>query len=153
MKRKDEYTGGSRGLRSRRGSVMKLNLSSDLAEKVLSLTREYSYAPEEVISIGIALTSVLLKERGLGNQVVIVDSNGDQVAEFTEIAPQALGSIAEKYVESVYDGITEESAAALVARLERARDAEGLREDADIVPSIIPPNHESSYPDRDSLSS
>jgi hypothetical protein len=45
---------------------MKLNLSRDLAEKVLSLTREYSYAPEEVISIGIALTSVLLKERALG---------------------------------------------------------------------------------------
>ena len=56
---------------------MKLNLSRDLAEKVLSLTRDYSYAPEEVISIGIALTTVLLKERGLGNQVVIVDPNGD----------------------------------------------------------------------------
>jgi hypothetical protein len=82
---------------------MKLNLSRDLAEKVLSLTREYSYAPEEVISIGIALTTVLLKERSLGNQVVIVDPNGDQVAEFTEIAPQALGSIVEKYIESVYD--------------------------------------------------
>jgi hypothetical protein len=36
---------------------MKLNLSRDLTERVLSLTREYSYAPEEVISIGIALTS------------------------------------------------------------------------------------------------
>jgi hypothetical protein len=140
-------------LRSRRGSVMKLNLSRDLAEKVLSLTREYSYAPEEVISIGIALTSVLLKERGLGNQVVIVAPNGDQVAEFTEIAPQALGSIAEKYIESVYDGITEESAADLVARLERARDAERLRADEDIIPSIIPPNNESSYSERDLLNS
>jgi hypothetical protein len=132
---------------------MKLNLSRDLAEKVLSLTRDYSYAPEEVISIGIALTTVLLKERGLGNQVVIVDPNGDQVAEFKEIAPQALGSIAEKYIESVYDGITEESAADLVARLERARDAETLPADEDIVPSIIPPNHESSYSERDLLSS
>jgi hypothetical protein len=138
-------------VRSRRGCAMKLNLSRDLAEKVLSLTREYSYAPEEVISIGIALTTVLLKERGLGNQVVIVDPNGDQVAEFAEIAPQALGSIAEKYIESVYDGITEESAADLVARLERARDAERLRADEDIVPSIIPP--ESSYSERDLLSS
>ena len=118
---------------------MKLNLSRDLAEKVLSLTREYSYAPEEVISIGIALTSVLLKEKGLGNQVVIVDPNGDQVAEFTEIGPQALDSIAEKYIESVYDGITEESAAALVARLESAREAERLRAEEDIVPAIIPP--------------
>ena len=136
-------------MRSRRGSVMKLNLSRDLAEKVLSLTREYSYAPEEVISIGIAFTSVLLKERGLGNQVVIVDPNGDQVAEFTEIPPQALGSIAEKYIESVYDGITEESVAALVARLERARDAERLTADEDIVPSIIPPNPESFYSERD----
>ena len=141
--------GRSRGLRSRRESVMKLNLSSDLAEKVLSLTREYSYAPEEVISIGIALTSVLLKERALGNQVVIVAPDGDQVAEFTEIAPQALDSIAEKYVESVYDGITEESAAVLVARLERERDAVRLRADEDIIPSIIPPDHESSYSERD----
>ena len=132
---------------------MKLNLSRDLAEKVLSLTREYCYAPEEVISIVIALTTVLLKERGLGNQVVIVDPNGEQVAEFAEIAPQAFGSIAEKYIESVYDGITEESAAVLVARLERARDAETLRADEDIVPSIIPPNHESSYSERDLLSS
>jgi hypothetical protein len=128
---------------------MKLNLSRDLAEKVLSLTRDYSYAPEEVISIGIALTSVLLKERELGNQVVIVDANGDQVAEFTEIAPQALGSIAEKYIESVYDGMTEESAADLVARLERARDAERLHAEDDIIPSIIPPNPESSYSERD----
>jgi hypothetical protein len=140
-------------LRSRRGCVMKLNLSRDLAEKVLSLTREYSYAPEEVISIGIALTSVLLKERSLGNQVIIVAPDGDQVAEFTEIAPQALDSIAEKYIESVYDGITEESAAVLVAKLERARDAEMLRADEDIVPSTIPPNYESSYSERDSLSS
>jgi len=132
---------------------MKLNLSRDLAEKVLSLTREYSYAPEEVISIGIALTSVLLKERSLGNQVIIGAPDGDQVAEFTEIAPHALDSIAEKYIESVYDGITEESAAVLVAKLERARDAERLRADEDIVPSIIPPNYESSYSERDSLSS
>jgi hypothetical protein len=141
--------GDSRGLRSRLESVMKVNLSSDLAEKVLSLTREYSYAPEEVISIGIALTSVILKERALGNQVVIVAPDGDQVAEFTEIAPQALDSIAEKYIESVYDGITEESVADLVARLEKARDAERLRADEDIVPSIVPPAHDSSHSQRD----
>ena len=85
---------------------MKLNLSRDLTEKVLSLTREYSYTPEEVISIGIAFTNVLLKERALGNQVVIVAPDGDQVAEFTEVAPQAVDSIAKKYIESVYDGIT-----------------------------------------------
>jgi hypothetical protein len=139
-------------LRSRRGCVMKLNLSRDLAEKVLSLTREYSYAPEEVISIGIALTSVLLKEKGLGNQVVIVDPNGDQVAEFTEIGPQALDSIAEKYIESVYDGITEESAAVLVARLESAREAERLRAEEDSS-FDNPPNYESSYSERDLLSS
>jgi hypothetical protein len=119
---------------------MKLNLSRDLTEKVLSLTREYSYAPEEVISMGIALTSVLLKERALGNRVVVVAPAGDQVAEFTEIAPRVLNSIAEKYIESVYDGITGESVAVLVARLERARDAEKLRADEDIVPSTIPPH-------------
>jgi hypothetical protein len=123
---------------------MKVNLSSDLAENVLALTREYSYTPEEVISIGIALTRVLLKERGIGNQVAIVDPNGDRVAEFTEIAPQALDSIVEQYIESVDDGITEESAALLVARLERARDAERLRANED---------HEGSYSERDLLSS
>ena len=136
-------------MRLPRESVMKLNLSRDLTEKVLSLTREYSYAPEEVISMGIALTSVLLKERALGNRVVVVAPAGDQVAEFTEIAPRALDSIAEKYIESVYDGITGESAAVLVARLERARDAEKLRADEDIVPSIIPPNPETFYSERD----
>jgi hypothetical protein len=104
---------------------MKVNLSRDLAEKVLSLTREYSYTPEEVISIGIALTHVLLKERAQGNQVVILAPDGDQVAEFTEVAPQAVDVIAEKYIESVSDGITDESAAALVARLERLRDVDG----------------------------
>jgi hypothetical protein len=82
---------------------MKLNLNRDLAEKVLSLTREYSYTPEEVISIGIAFTKVLLKERALGNQVVIVAPDGDQVAEFTEVPPQAIDAIAQKYIESVYD--------------------------------------------------
>ena len=102
---------------------MKLNLSRDLTEKVLSLTHEYSYTPEEVISIGIAFTKVLLKERALGNQVVIVAPDGDQVAEFTEVPPQAIDAIAEKYIESIYDGIT-------------------LREDEGIDPSIIPPNHE-----------
>ena len=103
---------------------MKLNLSRDLTEKVLSLTREYCYTPEEVFSIGIALTHALLKERAQGNQVVIIGPDGDQVAEFTEVPPQAIDSIAEKYIESVYDGTTEESASALVARLERLRDAD-----------------------------
>ena len=136
-------------MRPCRGCVMKLNLSRDLADKVLSLTREYSYAPEEVISMGIALTSVLLKERALGNRVVVVAPAGDQVAEFTEIASRVLDSIAEKYIESVFDGITEESAADLVARLERARDAERLGADEGIVPSIIPHGHESSFSERD----
>jgi hypothetical protein len=121
---------------------MKVNIDNDLAEKMLALTREYRYTPEEVISIGIALTTVLLKERGAGNQVVIIDPNGDQVAEFTEIAPQALDAIVENYIESVSDGIADESAAALVVRLERARDAERLRANEDAVPSTIPPDHE-----------
>jgi hypothetical protein len=47
------------------------------------------------------------------------------VAEFTEVAPQAIDSIAEKYIESVSDGIAEESVTALVARLERLRDVDG----------------------------
>jgi hypothetical protein len=121
---------------------MKVDISNDLTEKVLALTRDYSYTPEEVISIGIALTSVLLKQHGAGNQLVVIGPNGDQLGEFTEIAPRALDSIVEKYVESVDDGIAEGSAAALVARLEKARDAEKLQANQGIVPSTIPSNHE-----------
>jgi hypothetical protein len=100
---------------------MKVNISNDLTEKVLALTHDYSYTPEEVISIGIALTSVVLKERGAGNQVVVIGPHGDQLAEFTEIAPQALDAIVEKYVESINDGIAANEA---------------------VIPSTIPSNHE-----------
>jgi hypothetical protein len=110
---------------SRSGSsVMKISLHHDLTEKVLTLTHEYGYAPEEIIGIGIALATVLLQEKRLGNQVVVVASNGDRLAEFTEIEPKAVHEIAQRYVESVCAGIAEESAALLVARLERERDAE-----------------------------
>jgi hypothetical protein len=100
---------------------MKVDISNDLTEKVLALTRDYSYTPEEVISIGIALTSVVLKERGAGNQVMVISPNGDHLAEFTEIAPQALDAIVEKYVESINDGIAANEAT---------------------TPSTIPSNHE-----------
>ena len=104
---------------------MKVTLHPDLAEKVLILTHEYSYAPDEIISIGIALATVVLKERRLGNQVVVMDPDGYPVAEFKEIEPKAIREIAEKYVNSVCAGMPEGSAALLVARLERERDALG----------------------------
>jgi hypothetical protein len=98
-------------MRSHGGTIMKVNISNDLTEKVLALTHDYSYTPEEVISIGIALTNVVLKERAAGNQVVVIDPNGDQLSEFTEIAPQALDAIVEKYIESINDGFSEQSTA------------------------------------------
>jgi hypothetical protein len=104
---------------------MKIRLDSDLTEKVLSLTNEYSYTPDEIISIGIALASVLLKERRLGNRVVVVDPQGDMVAEFKEVEPKAIHEIAKEYVRSICPEAVEISAANLVARLERERDLEG----------------------------
>ena len=104
---------------------MKINLHSNLSEKVLALTREHGYAPDEIISLGIALATLLLKERRLGNQVVVVDANGDQVAEVQEVEPRAVDEVARKYIGSVCAGILEDSAA-LVARLERERDAEKI---------------------------
>jgi hypothetical protein len=103
---------------------MKFRLDSDLTEKVLSLTSEYGYAPDEVISIGIALATVLLKERRLGNRVIVVTPHGDTVAEFKEMEPKAIHEIAKEYVRSVCPEKTETSAAVLVAKLERERDLE-----------------------------
>jgi hypothetical protein len=74
---------------------MKIKLDSDLTEKVLSLTSEYSYTSEEIISIGIALASVLLKERRLRNRVVVAPQ-GDTVAEFKEVEPKAIHEIAKE---------------------------------------------------------
>jgi hypothetical protein len=106
---------------------MKIKLTPDLAEKVLSLTNEYGYAPEEVISIGIALAAVLLEERRFGNRVVVVAPHGDTVAEFKEAEPKAIHEIAKEYIRSVCPDATETSAALLVARLERERDLEERR--------------------------
>jgi hypothetical protein len=104
---------------------MKIRLDSDLTEKVLSLTNEYSYTPDEIISIGIALASVLLKERRLGNHVIVIDPQGDTVGEFKEVEPKAIHEIAKEYVRSICPEALEISAANLVARLERERDLEG----------------------------
>lgn len=105
---------------------MRIKLHTNLTEKVLALTHEHGYAPDEVISIGIALASVLLEERRLGNQVVVVDSSGNQVAEFKEIEPKAIHEVVQRYEQSLWPDMAEGSAALLVARLERERDAEGL---------------------------
>ena len=105
---------------------MKIKLHSNLTEKVLALTHGHGYAPDEIISIGIALATVLLDERRLGNQVVVVDPNGEQVAEFKEVEPRAVHEVVEKYVGSIYAGMADDSVALLVARLERERDAERI---------------------------
>jgi hypothetical protein len=104
---------------------MKIKLQSDLTEQVLALTNEYGYTPSEIISIGIALANVLLQERRLGNQVVVVDPDGDRVGEFQEIEPKAVQAMVKEYVESICPEMLEASAALLVARLERERDLEG----------------------------
>ena len=105
---------------------MKIKLHSNLTEKVLALTHEHGYSPDEVISVGIALATVLLEERRLGNKVVVVDPNGDQVAEFKEVEPKAIHEMVQRYEESLWPDVAEDSAALLVARLERERDAEGF---------------------------
>jgi hypothetical protein len=109
-----------------RGS-MKINLPSDLSEEVLALTEEFGYAPGEIIGIGIALATVLLKEKREGNQVVIVDPEGVLRAEFLEPEPQAIRDTAREYLRSVCPEITDTSAALMVARLELERDLEARR--------------------------
>jgi hypothetical protein len=109
------------------GPGMKIKLNSDLAEKALSLTHEYGYTPEEIISIGIALATVLLEEKRLGNRVLVVAPHGGTVAEFKEVEPKAIHEIAKKYVRSICPEAGETSAALLVARLERERDLEERR--------------------------
>jgi hypothetical protein len=106
---------------------MKIKLDTDLSEKVLSLTSEYGYAPDEIISVGIALATVLLKEKRLGNRVVVVAPQGDTMAEFKEVEPKAIHEMAKEYVQSVCPECPEmdgTSATLLVAKLERERDLE-----------------------------
>jgi hypothetical protein len=106
---------------------MKIKLDSNLTDKVLSLTNEYSYTPDEIISIGIALASVLLKERQLSNRVIVVDPRGETVGEFKEVEPRAIHDMAKQYVQSICPEAAETSASLIVARLERERDLEERR--------------------------
>ena len=103
---------------------MKIKLHPDLAEKVLALTNEFGYAPEEIISIGIALAAVLLNERRHGNRVLVVNPLGSKVAEFQEVEPKAVHEIAKQYLTSLCSEMAEISPSLLVARLESQRDAE-----------------------------
>jgi hypothetical protein len=104
---------------------MKINLHSDLVDDVLGLTNQYGYAPGEIISIGIALATVLLREKRLGNQVVVVDSEGRKVGEFHEVEPKAIHEMAREYIQSICPEMAEAPANLLVARLEHERDMEG----------------------------
>ncbi len=106
---------------------MKLKLEPDLTADVLALTTEYGYVPDEIISIGIALATVLLRERAQGNRVVVIAPSGDLVSEFREVEPKAVYRLVKSYVESVSAEVAEPSAAHLVARLERERDLEDQR--------------------------
>lgn len=103
---------------------MKIKLNSNLTEQVLALTNEYHYSPEELISMGVALASVLLQEKALGNQVVVVAPSGRTVAEFKEVEPRAIHDVAREYIQSVCPGMSQAPATLLVARLERERDIE-----------------------------
>src|ERR1700684_1035507 len=104
---------------------MKINLDGGLVENVLSLTGEYSYTPGEIISIGIALATVLLREKRLGNQVVVVDPEGSKVGEFHEVAPKAIQEMGREYIQSICPEMLEAPVNLLVARLEHERDQEG----------------------------
>ena len=106
---------------------MKINLHSDLVEDVLALTNQYGYTPGEIISIGIALATVLLREKRLGNQVVVVDPEGRRVGEFHEVEPKAIQEMAKEYIQSICPEMTEAPANLLVARLEQERDMERRR--------------------------
>jgi hypothetical protein len=104
---------------------MKINLHSDLVDDVLGLTNQYGYTPGEIISIGIALATVLLREKRLGNQVVVVDPEGRKVGEFHEVEPKAIHEMARDYIQSICPEMAEAPANLLVARLEHERDMEG----------------------------
>jgi hypothetical protein len=106
---------------------MKIKLNSNLTEQVLALTNDFHYSPDEVISMGIALAGVLLQEKALGNQVVVVAPNGNKVAEFKEVEPRAIHDMAKEYIQSICPGMAEASATLLVAKLERERDFERRR--------------------------
>ena len=106
------------------GSPMKIKLNAHLTEQVLALTNDYHYSPDELISMGIALAGVLLQEKALGNQVVVVAPNGSKIAEFKEVEPRAIHDMAKEYIQSVCPGMTQAPATLLVAKLERERDME-----------------------------
>jgi hypothetical protein len=103
---------------------MKIKLNAHLTEQVLALTNDYHYSPDELISMGIALAGVLLQEKALGNQVVVIAPNGSKIAEFKEVEPRAIHDMAKEYVQSVCPGMTQAPATLLVAKLERERDIE-----------------------------
>src|SRR3984885_15581513 len=103
---------------------MKIRLNSNLTEQVLALTNDFHYSPDEGISMGIALASVLLQEKALGNQVVVVTPNGNKVAEFKEVEPKAIHDMSKEYIQSICPDMAEAPATLLVAKLERERDFE-----------------------------
>ena len=106
---------------------MKINLDGGLVEDVLSLTNEYNYTPGEVISIGIAMATVLLREKRLGNRVILVNPDGQRVGEFHEVEPKAIHEMAKQYIRSICPDMVEAPVNLLVARLEHERDMEKLR--------------------------
>ena len=106
------------------GSDMKIKLNAHLTEQVLALTNDYHYSPDELISMGIALAGVLLQEKALGNQVVVIAPNGSKIAEFKEVEPRAIHDVAKEYIQSVCPGMSQAPATLLVAKLERERDIE-----------------------------
>ena len=102
---------------------MNIKLLPDLEKDVHALTADHGYSPEEIISIGVAMANVLLREMRLGNSVVVVDSDHYELAKFKYPEPKAVREVVAHYLNSLQAG-REVSPATLVARLERERDEE-----------------------------
>ena len=86
---------------------MNIKLLPEVEALVTTLTSEHAYTPDEIISIGLTLATVLLREKGLGNRVVVVDVNDLEVAEFKEPEPRAIREVAERYISSLFPETTE----------------------------------------------
>jgi len=82
---------------------MHIRLSPQLAERVRSLMGDHHYDAEELISIGLAMVEVVLREKYQdGNEITIVTPDGQIAGEFQIPLPNKINSTARMYLESVF---------------------------------------------------